>query len=404
MPTLASPASIVALRSSRGGGDDDGDGSGHRDPECLLSDIPKLLPHHRPPTIRKSRSISIVDGNNDDRTHHRPDSFASSSRSSDPSSSSPSRHESFECLAGRRRRVSFDPHITVHEFGVTSFERRGGGKWWSERELEEFKKEAIQRIRSRCATIVPTGTGRSLAVPPSLAAGGGGAAGGAGNVSFNHPALGCEDEYDPRELPAARDDAIVGHLSQEIRNILVVDPHEVFLSLFRKSLKHMIPHAAVATAQSTEEALVRIEAAQRAFPVKDGGSAHGFDVIIVEENLSSGGPTGPAHRRDDSSQSAGDDSVQRRWNMTSGSCLCCHLAESQRLYGSEVAGEGSRLTLIIGVSALLDEHRERLEKAGADCVWGKPPPEMNVTLRNDLLKTLMKKRRRRVDFRLFDAG
>lgn len=141
----------------------------------------------------------------------------------------------------------FDPHITVHEFGVTSFERRGGGKWWSERELEEFKKEAIQRIRSRCATIVPTGTGRSLAVPPSLAGGGGGgggAAGGAGNVSFNHPALGCEDEYDPRELPAARDDAIVGHLSQEIRNILVVDPHVVFLELFRKSLKHMIPHAA----------------------------------------------------------------------------------------------------------------------------------------------------------------
>lgn len=138
--------------------------------------------------------------------------------------------------------------------------------------------------------------------------------------------------------------------------------------------------------------------------MKDGGSAHGFDVIIVEENLSSGGPTGPAHRRDDSSQSAGDDSVQRRWNMTSGSCLCCHLAESQRLYGSEVEGEGPRLTLIIGVSARLDEHRERLEKAGADCVWGKPPPEMNVTLRNDLLKTLMKKRRSRVDFRLFDAG
>ena len=157
--------------------------------------------------------------------------------------------------------------------------------------------------------------------------------------------------------------------------------------------------------------MVRIEAARRAFPVKDGGSIHGFDVIIVEENLS-GGPPGGGHARrqenDASTQSAGDDSVQRRWNMTSGSCLCCHLAESQRLYGGDAGTGGGggevRLTLIIGVSARLDEHRVRLEKAGADCVWGKPPPEMNATLRNDLLRTLMKKRGSRIDFRLFDAG
>ena len=88
--------------------------------------------------------------------------------------------------------------------------------------------------------------------------------------------------------------------------------------------------------------MVRIEAARRAFPVKDGGSIHGFDVIIVEENLS-GGPPGGGHARrqenDASTQSVGDDSVQRRWNMTSGSCLCCHLAESQRLYGGD-AGTG----------------------------------------------------------------
>ena len=140
--------------------------------------------------------------------------------------------------------MSFDPHITVHEFGVTCFERRGGAKWWNECELEEFKREAIQRIRSRSAIIVPTGTGRALAVPtvrPVVVGGGG--------ISFNHPALGCEDEYDPRDACATgasggRDGAILGHLSQEIRNILVVDPHEVFLTLFRKSLKHIIPHAA----------------------------------------------------------------------------------------------------------------------------------------------------------------
>ncbi len=139
--------------------------------------------------------------------------------------------------------------------------------------------------------------------------------------------------------------------------------------------------------------------------MKDGGSFHGFDVIIIEENLSIGPPSLAAWRDDMSTQSAGDDSVQRRWNMTSGSCLCHHLAESQRLYDrSDACGEGLRVTLIIGVSARLNEHQERLEKAGADCVWGKPPPEMNATLRNALLKMLMKKRCSRVDFRLFDEG
>jgi hypothetical protein len=151
-------------------------------------------------------------------------------------------------------------------------------------------------------------------------------------------------------------------------------------------------------------ALSRIEAAQKAFPVKDGGSFHGFDVIIIEENLYAGPPSLAAMRNDTSTQSAGDDSVQRRWNMSSGSCLCRHLAESQRLYEGDACGEGPRLTLIIGVSARLNEHRERLENAGVDCIWGKPPPEMNATLRNSLLKTLMKKRCRRVDFRLFDTG
>ena len=156
----------------------------------------------------------------------------------------------------------------MHEFGITSYERRGGGKWWNECELEEFKREAIQRIRSRSVTIMPTGTGRSLAVPTMGIGGGGGTTTPVvpGSVSFNHPALGCEDDYDPREpleattrdddaiceveydsreiLQTARNGAIVDHLSNEIRNILVVDPHESFLSLFRKSLKHMIPHAA----------------------------------------------------------------------------------------------------------------------------------------------------------------
>jgi hypothetical protein len=59
----------------------------------------------------------------------------------------------------------FDPAITVHEFLVTDYEKRGGGKWWTEDEMEEFKREAVQRIRARCVDIIPTGTGRALLVP-----------------------------------------------------------------------------------------------------------------------------------------------------------------------------------------------------------------------------------------------
>ena len=38
------------------------------------------------------------------------------------------------------------------------------------------------------------------------------------------------------------------------------------------------------------------KAARRAFPVKDGGSIHGFDIIIVEDNLP-GAPAGSGHTR-----------------------------------------------------------------------------------------------------------
>jgi CheY-like chemotaxis protein len=289
----------------------------------------------------------------------------------------------------------FDPAITVHEFLVTDYEKRGGGKWWTEDEMEEFKREAVQRIRARCVDIIPTGTGRAFV--PGIVTGNSAAAKRNNNISFNHPALGFEDEFDP-ELRNERVKEIMGYITQEIRSILVVDPHPIFHSLFRKSLKHMLPFIAIASAQSAEEALTRIEAAQRAFSMQDGGSSHGFDVIIIEENLIDA----PVIRMEDvSAQSVGDDSVQR---ITSGSSLVSHIAKSQRELKLKCDDNDElRLTLIIGVSAQLIDHRERLETAGADIVWGKPPPEMNATLRNSLLRTIMTKRGRRVEFKVFDC-
>lgn len=172
----------------------------------------------------------------------------------------------------------------------------------------------------------------------------------------------------------------------------------------------------VATARSAEEALTRIRAAQCAFPQSDGGSIHGFDIIIIEEKLL--GPpqerlsTSSMMQHNISTQPAGDDSIQRRCNITSGSALIRHLIESERSYCPTTSGNHhlagstsemrSRYSLLVGVSAHLLEHHEKLEKAGADCVWGKPPPQMNGTLRNDLLKTLMKKRKKQVDLDMLD--
>lgn len=373
--TLASPASITALRIEK------------HVLERIPSDLAKLLPHIATPslTMSKSQSGSLstdTSGGGHRRRH--------STDSSSPSSSF-TRHVSFESL----KRVTYDPAITVHEFIVPDFEKSGGGKWWTEDEMEEFKREAVQRIRAMCVDIIPTGTGRTLLVP-GIVTGVTAAAKRNNNISFNHPALGFEDEFDP-ELRGERVKEIMGYLTQEIRSILVVDPHPIFHSLFRKSLKHMLPFIAVASALSAEEALLRIQAAQHAFSVKDGGSSHGFDVIIIEENLIDS----PVWRQEDlSAQIAGENSIQQ---ITSGSSLISQIAKSQRELKLLCDDDELRLTFIIGVSARLVDHRERLEKAGADIVWGKPPPEMNATLRNSLLRTIMTKRRRRIDFKVFDC-
>lgn len=47
-------------------------------------------------------------------------------------------------------------------------------------------------------------------------------------------------------------------LTSQIKNILVVDPHDVFLDLFYQHIKRMIPHVGVVTVKSGEEALRRL--------------------------------------------------------------------------------------------------------------------------------------------------
>jgi len=161
----------------------------------------------------------------------------------------------------------------------------------------------------------------------------------------------------------------------------------------------MVPHAMVATARSSEEAMLRIGAAREAFPLSDGGCTHGFDIIIIEERLRgllsfqqlASVPNSNQTQDTSLTQAAGDDSVQHKWDLTSGAALIHHIESEHMASKREGSGRPIRHSLLVGVSTHLSLDQEKLFKSGADCVWGKPPPEMNAKLRNELLKLLTEK-------------
>ena len=178
------------------------------------------------------------------------------------------RHVSLESLPNRRH-ISFDPHIWVYEYSDDRHDfDHSGGKWFTEDELDQFKQDAIQRIRARNMKMISAGQGRvvtlaspaqdrsqtpsPLPIPPNE---------NPRPVVFTHPALGFEDEFDPvasvRSGKKSRETLINNALSREIRNVLVVDPNEICLGLFTKCFKYIVPHVSVATARTGEEAMSR---------------------------------------------------------------------------------------------------------------------------------------------------
>jgi hypothetical protein len=102
--------------------------------------------------------------------------------------------------------------------------------------------------------------------------------------------------------------------------------------------------------------------------------------------------------RESASQCAGDDSIQRQRKLTSGSALIQSIVQEEQSIRERVRNIGSaeqsgiRFSLLIGVSAYLAQDGVKLKQSGADFVFGKPPPEMNFKLRDEMLKVLMEKR------------
>lgn len=396
MPTLASPTSIKTLspntRSNAGN-----DTLNESEVVQRISDMPKLLPKSKRATIKRNQSdTAVCKKEGGERQRLRKISEGSES-DHEQQKKRASRHPSFECLNdSKKSSVGFDPHIWIYEYKP---QWTIDELWFSDDELTEFKQEAIQRVRLRNeATVIPTGTGRVVEVPSATGThpGSGQSANKPKAVLFNHPALSCDDEMDNDE---AAEKMIQDAVSREIRNVLLVD-HEICLALFTKSLKYMLgPHISITTARSGEEAISRIEGCRKAFPLRDGGSLHGFDLILVEERLGSFPVQSLASIDKQSVQSAGDDSVQRR-TMKSGSALIRSIAQEEQNFIAS-GGERCRCALLIGVSARFTEDQDVLRKSGADILWAKPPPQMNKEQRNHLLKVLMKKRGREM-LNIFD--
>lgn len=228
------------------------------------------------------------------------------------------------------RRVNFDARVWVCEFKRDKDERQT--TWYTASDMDRFKRNAVERVCS-FTQLVPTGTGRLVRKPLCRKA------------MFSNPALlGDEGE----------DESAIQRLARiELHSILVVDPHDLCSKLFVKALKQMLPHANVATARSSDDALKRMECCKKP-----------YDLIMVEERLKL-------------VPDAEDYQV-------SGSAFMRLLAEE----ASKKLPENRR-PVFVGVSAHFEKDKAKLEESGAAFTWPKPPPPLDKTMRDKLLKHIL---------------
>jgi CheY-like chemotaxis protein len=335
-------------------------------PPCLMPK-PRLLPRVSPkpvcpaPTDPVARCLSLdraplVRRNRIDRNHYtaRPDSYLSLEKKpckllpsilkpSKFSSSVPSlvpvdteSNSSSETLLSlnshTKSTISFDPRVRVVEYVRSQEELER--TWFSQEELDHFRKQTIARLVAHNTELLPSGTG--FVVQRTIQS----------KAVFAYPIMGSALEEDDE-----------GHVecavNREIRNVLVVDPHHICLKLFAKDLKGMIPEVNVCAARSSEEALKLIE------------GNYQFDIIIVEERLNL------FHRHKTGAVN----------DLSSGSAFIKSLSK-----------ENGGKCLFIAVSAHLDKDKQIMEESGSDFIWAKPPPQMDEIMRDVLLKALLVKR------------
>lgn len=266
----------------------------------------------------------------------------------DPESSSSSRHchDDDDSEAKPSRAVSFCPRVWVRVFERSQRER--DCIWYSPRDMEAFKVEALERIQHYYScqrrgerSLTPTGSGRVVSTPCP-----------AQRLLFSHEALQADCDVLSASPPSQMDvrtGSEEDEAANKIERILVVDSHEVCLSLLSQAFRLMFPCAVVHEAMNSTDALALVGPNER------------FDVIVIEERLNRVGKANDL--------------------LGSGSTLM-----------AGIRGELTCKPLFIGVTSHPEMDTPRLHLHGADVVWSKPPPSINLDLRNELLRTISLKR------------
>jgi len=282
------------------------------------------------------------------------------------------------------RKIRFDPQVWVHEYKRILVEKEQ--MWWTQSEMEKFKYQAVERIRSRHNTFTGSGTGRMVYTPMKSKP----------RAFYNHPALGFEEEEDY----AVEHKELLNDADTELKTILIIDPQEIFLRLLSKSLTVMLPNVEITTARTSEEAFFYIEKNRSLHPISKGGAVHGFDMILTEERLH-----GIAHShlkrdakdRQQSSESSNESKSPKNKPILSGSDFFEFLSYQETEIKKTIttsSNEEIRYSILVGISAFHDEDGASMINSGASMVWGKPPPPMNDDLKLELIKTIKKKRER----------
>jgi hypothetical protein len=249
---------------------------------------------------------------------------------------------------GDGKLVRFDPRIWVHEFQRSPTEVEAA--WFTAKEMIDFKSVAIQ-----CIIAYNSKSSRNQ--------------GGSGKVLYSHPALGVDGQYDPTLATVSQlrvnnfRDAVA---ETEVRNVLIVNSHEAFSKLFAKGMRKLFPCAMITTASTRKDALMHMEERRS----NQKAETNRFDVIIVDENL-----------KKTCCQGVFDES------STGASFL---------LDISKVSGirDTPMKALFVGVCSDFNTGNLQLKAHGADLVWQKPPPLMDVLLRDAILRSLLTKRGR----------
>lgn len=256
------------------------------------------------------------------------------------------------------RCIRFDPRVWVREFVRSKFECER--IWFTPEEMDHFKTSAIQLVRdynaAQSTELIPNCTGRIVQIPTTTTT-----TNTIQKALFSHQALStldCTNVEESQCHPSLVRRAVAEH---EIRNVLVVDPHEICRTLFTKSFKKILPHVTVTSVASSEEALREISS------ICCDHAKRGFDIVLVEEVLRKYDPN--------------DIDIPTKVTC-SGSTLF-----------RELSWKSMHMPCLhIGVTKDKDMYEERLYNCGADLVWSKPPPPANEGMRDQMLLALLMKR------------